>query len=440
MTTLRIQGPTELSGQVVAPPDKSITHRALILAALGEGRCRVAPAGFGADNRSTAAVLQALGVSIDIEDDAYIVQGVGGPQGLRSTGQPLDCGNSGTTMRLMTGVLAATQGRHVLDGDGSLRRRPMDRLRPLEAMGARLSPADDQTDPTGRLLPPFRIEGGALRGTRHDLKVASAQVKSALLLAGLYADGPTEVKEPGRSRDHTERALRALGARLETANDGTLKVWPLERPWRTDALAAAPDLSSAAFWLGAAAMTGSAGLTVRTAVNPTRAGVLDALATFGVTLHQTEVGDVSGEPIADVRVQGRPTRPATIEGSLTLRSIDELPLLSAVAAIAPGETVIRDAAELRVKETDRIDATVALLKAFGVPAEGRPDGLVIQGGGPLKPAEVDAGHDHRIAMTASVLAMAAPGWTTIRGAEIIDVSYPAFATVLGRHGARVQSG
>ena len=444
MTTLRIQGPTVLNGHVEAPPDKSITHRALILAALGRGRCRVAPAGHGADNRSTAAVLRALGVPIEEDDQGYVVQGVGGPSGLRRSAEALDCGNSGTTMRLMAGVLAAAGGRYTLDGDDSLRRRPMARLAPLTAMGASLFAGARPNDAAevsddGRIRPPICIEGGALRGVTHNLKIASAQVKSAILLAGLYADGPTVVREPGRSRDHTERALRALGARLEEAPDGALTVWPLAAPWAVGRLGAAPDLSSAAFLLGAAVLTDSRGLTVRTGINPTRAGVLDALAAFGVRLELTPVADVSGEPVADIRVEGQPALAAELAGDLSLRSIDELPLLAAVASGAPGTTIIRDAAELRVKETDRIHATVELLQAFGIPAEGHPDGLRIEGGGPRRPAEVDAGHDHRIALTACVLAMATPGTTTIRGAEIIDVSYPSFASVLRTLGAQVHS-
>ncbi|MEL7367412.1 MAG: 3-phosphoshikimate 1-carboxyvinyltransferase [Myxococcota bacterium] len=438
MAVLRVRGPARLEGRIVAPPDKSITHRALMLAALGRGRCRVEPAGKGADNRSTAALLRALGVAITEDETGFTVDGLGDPQAFRAPEEPLDCGNSGTTMRLMTGILAGAKGAFALDGDASLRQRPMARLKPLEAMGAQLKPAGPPS-PDGVLRPPFVVEAGTLKGTRHDLTVASAQVKSALLLAGLFADGPTEVKEPKRSRDHTERALRALGVRLEEAPDGTLKVWPRAEPWQVDQLGAAPDLSSAAFLLGAAAMTGSDALTVRTGVNETRAGVLDALKAFGITVHRTEAPSVSGEPVADLKVEGRPTQAAELAGALSLRSIDELPLLAAVASVAPGETVIRDAAELRVKETDRVTATVELLQAFGVDAEGRPDGMVIRGGQPLRAAEVEAGHDHRIAMTAAVLGLTAPGWTTIHGAEIIDVSYPSFASVLRAHGAEVDS-
>ena len=437
MAILRVQGPAVLRGHVVAPADKSITHRALILAALGEGVSEVAPAGHGADNRSTAAVLRALGVSIDERPDGYVVQGAGGPEGFKIPDGPLDCGNSGTTIRLMSGVLAANPGPYTLDGDGSLRRRPMARLLPLGRMGARLRPASPGADEP--LRPPFIIEGGALNGADHDLKVASAQVKSALLLAGLFADGPTRVREPGRSRDHTERALRALGVRLEEAPDGTLTVWPRSGPWRAPRIGAAPDLSSAAFWLGAATMTDSRDLCVQAGVNPTRAGVIDALRAFGVPITITPIGDVSGEPVADLVVAGPPVRAARLEGTMTLRSIDEIPLLAAVAALAPGRTVIRDAAELRVKETDRIDATVGLLTAFGVPAEATEDGLVVEGGHALRPAEVDGSVDHRIAMTAAVLGLAAPGWTTVHGAEIINVSYPGFADVLARLGAQVQS-
>ncbi|MEM7674432.1 MAG: 3-phosphoshikimate 1-carboxyvinyltransferase [Myxococcota bacterium] len=438
MAILRVRGPARLEGRIVAPPDKSITHRALMFAALGQGRCRVEPAGKGADNRSTAALLRALGVEVTEDATGFTVDGVGGPQAFKTPAGPLDCGNSGTTMRLMTGILAGAKGRFTLDGDESLRRRPMARLKPLEAMGARLAPAGEPAE-DGVLRPPFVVEANGLQGTRHNLKVASAQVKSALLLAGLFAEGPTEVKEPNRSRDHTERALKALGVRLEEASDGTLKIWPRGEPWQADTLGAAPDLSSAAFLLGAATLTDSSDLIVRTGINPTRAGVLDALKAFGIAVHSTPAPSVSGEPVVDLRVEGRPTRPAELAGTLSLRSIDELPLLAAVASAAPGETVIRDAAELRVKETDRVSATVELLQAFGVQAEGRPDGMVIRGGQPLRSAEVEAGHDHRIAMTAAVLGLAAPGWTTIHGAEIIDVSYPDFASVLRERGAEVDS-
>ena len=314
----------------------------------------------------------------------------------------------------------------------------MKRLLPLEAMGARLRAAGPAAA-DGVMRPPFSVEGGALRGTRHVLRVASAQVKSALLLAGLYADGPTTVVEPGRSRDHTERLLRTLGARLDEDADGALTVHPLDRPWRVEKLGAAPDLSSAAFLLGAAALTDSRALCVRTGVNPTRAGVLDALEALGIAIDRTPLSDAFGEPIADLRVGGPPTKPATIEGALSLRSIDELPMLAALASRAPGTTVIRDAAELRVKETDRISATSKLLEAFGVRTETHADGLSIHGGEPIRAAEVDAGHDHRIAMTAAMLGLAASGTTIIRGADIIDVSYPRFAEVLAQHGAQVHS-
>ncbi len=439
VSTLEIEGPTRLRGHVHVPPDKSITHRALILAAMGKGDCRVEPAGHGEDNRSTAAVLASLGVPIRQTDHGYHVQGVGGPEGLTPCASPLDCGNSGTTMRLMAGILAAAQGSFVLDGDASLRKRPMARLAPLEAMGAKLRPVHAATEEEGSTLrPPIVVDGGRLRGANHALAIASAQVKSALLLAGLFAEGPTRVREPGRSRDHTERMLRALGVQLDEASDGTLTVWPRAEPWRAPVLGAAPDLSSAAFWLGAAALTGSTDLVVRTGVNPTRAGVLDALQAFGVQVRRVDRDDVSGEPVADLSVSGRPERPVVFRGDLTLRSIDELPLLAAVASAAPGETRIHDAGELRVKETDRVQATVDLLTAFGVPAAPRTDGLVVTGGAPLRAATLDAGHDHRIAMTAAVLALAAPGRTIIRGADIIAVSYPGFADALRQHGARVR--
>jgi 3-phosphoshikimate 1-carboxyvinyltransferase len=437
MALLRVQGTAQLGGAVLAPPDKSITHRALILAALGEGEAEISPAGSGADNRATLAALQALGVraTADWEAGVVRVRGAGGPRGLLAPAGPIDCANSGTTMRLLAGVLAASSIRAVLTGDDSLVKRPMGRLWPLIEMGARI----DGERRGDQIYPPLTIEGGPLQGRRHQLKIASAQVKSALLLAGLWADGPTTVVEPERSRDHTERMLRALGVPIEVGADGAITVQPIARPWSLARYEIAPDPSSAAFLLAAALLTGSEALEVESSINPTRSGFVDAIQALGAELSIVPCGERGGEPVAKIRVRRRRSmRGGTIDGALTLRAIDEVPILAAVAAFAEGTTTIRDAAELRVKESDRLAGTAKLLTAFGAKVEELEDGLVIHGGAPLSPAEVDGGHDHRMAMTAAVIGLGVPGWTQVRGAEIIDVSFPSFGDELVRLGARLE--
>lgn len=431
-TRLDIEGGRPLAGHVTAPPDKSIVHRALILAALGRGPTEVVTRAMGADNRATAGVLAALGVPLVLHAEGATVEGVGGPRGLRAPSGPLDCDNSGTTMRLMSGVLAASRLTATLTGDASLVRRPMDRLAPLVAMGARLEGQGE------RVRPPITVTGAPLVGGTHRLPIASAQVKSALLLAGLWAEGPTVVYEPSRSRDHTERMLRALGAEVVELDDGGLRVTPLVEPWRCARFVVPPDPSSAAFLWAASVLTASPGVVVRSAVNPTRVGVLDVLSALGAEVEQAPLPSLGGEPMADVtvRVPAHGLRGTTIAGALTLRSIDEIPLLAALAAFVPGRTVVRDAAELRVKESDRLVATAQLIRAFGGVAEETPDGLVIDGDpARLRPATVDGGLDHRIAMTAAVLALGARGHSTVHGMDVAAVSFPGFATTLEALGA-----
>jgi 3-phosphoshikimate 1-carboxyvinyltransferase len=433
MATLSIEGGNELSGDVIAPPDKSISHRALILAALGDGPCEIRPLSGGGDNRSTQHVLRALGVKIEVEGDRALVHGVGDPASFGPAPSPLDCGNSGTTMRMMAGVLAASARTYTLTGDESLERRPMSRLLPLEAMGARIRGREEG----GKIHPPLVVEGGPLIGKRHELSVASAQVKSAILLAGLFAEGETTVREPARSRDHTERMLVRLGVAVGEAADGALTVSRRAAPWRAERLDVAPDPSSAAFMVAAALLTKSPKLVVACSVNPTRTGFFDALRAMGADVHEEVYADVGGEPVARISVRPGPLRGAVIDGALSLRAIDELPLLAGVAAFAEGRTEIRDAAELRVKESDRIAATAALLDAFGVRSTETPGGLIIDGGRPTA-ARVSSVGDHRIAMTAAVMGLAIAGTTVVEQAEAIDVSFPGFAETLNRLGARVR--
>ncbi|MEE2902098.1 MAG: 3-phosphoshikimate 1-carboxyvinyltransferase [Myxococcota bacterium] len=440
MTTWVIRGGNSLEGITRTPPDKSISHRALMLAALGEGTSRISPLSAGADNRSTLSLLQQMGVKIEISPDESeaIVHGVGGPQGLLTPDKPLDCGNSGTTMRLMAGIVSAMSGKVIrLEGDESLNGRPMSRLLPLTKMGSGI----DGVRKNEKIYPPLEIRGAHLTGTRHELSVASAQVKSALLLAGLWAEGKTQVLEPGRSRDHTERMLRSIGVSVKELEDQTIELQPIEKPWRVEVFEVAPDVSSAAFLLGAALVTNSPNLGVETAVNPTRTGILDALAAFGVDVQRAELPAMGGEPMATLRIDVGTLSPAKIDGSLTLRAIDEIPLIAGLAAFIPGVTQIRDAGELRVKESDRIATTANLLRAFGAEVHEVEDGLDVVGNPKnLVPAVIHAGHDHRIAMTAAVIALGISGESRIEGAEIADVSYPGFVNVMKSFGGDISLG
>lgn len=449
MTTLRIRGPARLAGTTTLPPDKSILHRALILAALGRGEAHVAAPVRGADNLATLRALRALGVDLRSDAGGVHVVGIEHPKHLRAPDAPIDCANSGTTMRVLAGVLAAASGRFVLDGDASLRRRPMERLRPLERMGARLTP---RAEPDGAfearaarpaaspLTAPFAIDGATLTGATHVLPVASAQLKTALLLAGLYADGATTVIEPSPSRDHTERLLLGVGAAIEREDPTTTTV-RAGAPWSHARYDVAPDFSAAAFLLTAAVLTNSPDVALDTGLNPTRSGLLDALVAMGAILAIHPRADVTFEPTGRLAVDdlfdGR-LRPTTIDGQLLVRAIDEVPLLGALATRADGETRIADAAELRVKESDRLASTVQLLRAFGAEADETEEGFVVRGPARLRATRVLATPDHRIAMTAAVLGLAAEGTTEIEGFEVADVSYPGFAQALKDLGADVE--
>lgn len=435
MSDLLIEGGRALSGEITAPPDKSITHRALFLSALGAGETVIHPLGGGRDNRATAGALRALGVSIDIEGDTARVLGAGGPHGLRAPEGPIDCMNSGTTMRVLAGILAASRIEATLIGDASLSQRPMSRLHPLVEMGAKIRGRSEG----GKLYPPITIEGAALEGREHRLAIASAQVKTALILAGLWARGSSAILEPMRSRDHTERMLARLGAPIRhRESDQAILIEPIRTPWEAKQLEVAPDLSSAAFFLGAALTTQSANLKVITGVNPTRAGVLEVLRAMHAKIAESDLPDRSGEPVAALSIAASALQATSISGALTLRAIDEIPLLAGLALFAEGTTEIRDAGELRVKESDRLRATRALLEAFGGRVEETEDGLTIHGGAALHPADVDSAGDHRIAMTAAVIALGVRGTTRIRGAEHIEVSFPTFVPSLESLGAAIQ--
>ena len=407
-----------LRGVARVPGDKSVGHRALMIGALCDGVVEISGLGTGHDNRATERILRQLGVLVERDGTQARVHGVG-LLGLRAPDGPLDCGNSGTTMRLMLGILAGQPFEVSLVGDQSLSARPMGRvLRPLMDMGLEVL----ETGAGERA--PLRVRGRRpLTSMVYESPIASAQVKSAVLLAGLYAQGETRVIEPGLSRDHTERMLDYLGPDLEAK--------PIDVPG---------DLSSAAFLLGAALLTPGSDVRIEgVGTNPTRTGFLDVLEAMGASVERRDGRSANGEPRADLIVTHGVLRAAQIGGDLSLRSLDELPLVATLASQAHGTTLISDAAELRVKESDRITRTCAMLESFGVPVQERPDGMLIHGDPDrtLRPGHVDARGDHRIAMCGALMSMVAPEGTTWQGAQSVTSSFPGFVETLRRLGAEI---
>lgn len=426
-----IRRAARLTGSAQPPGDKSISHRALIFSALARGTCKVENLSPGEDVRSTAACLRQLGVRIDAEGSGATVFGAG-LEGLRSPAGVLDCGNSGTTMRLLAGVLAGANVGGVLDGDESLRGRPMKRvLQPLRQMGA---VCQGTMDVKGEERAPLRFEPGAvLKGVRHDLAVASAQVKTCLLLAGLFAEGETTVREPEVSRDHTERMLRAFGAPLTFWPDRAISIRRPDKPLQSpESLVVPGDPSSAAFLLAAALVVPGGAVTLTGVdVNPTRIGFLRVLQRMGARIELTPEADRAGDPVATLRAHGDVMLSGTEITSGEVPSLlDEVPILAVVASQARGRTTIRGAGELRVKESDRLAKVAAGLAAMGVPVQELPDGLIIDGPVPLKGARIDAARDHRIAMSFSIAGLCAEGETEVSGAEWADISYPGFYALL----------
>lgn len=419
-----------LRGRLRVPGDKSIAHRALIFAGLGQGRARVRGLPGGADVASSLAVMRALGLQAEGEGTDLALRGAQGR--LIEPSQVLDCGNSGTTMRLCCGLLAGQPFLSVLTGDDSLRRRPMGRvLAPLAQMGARVDGRGEGS------LAPLTLRGRRpLAGGRFVGAVASAQVKTALLLAGLQAAEPVEVVQPGPSRDHGERLLRAMGAALrdERGADGSHRI--LLQPGATLELADVEvpgDLSSAVFLLVAAAIVPGSEIEVaEVGVNPSRTPALEVLGRMGLGLSEGDRTEVGGEPRATLHARAAPLRGLTVQGAEVAGLLDEIPALAVAAAFAHGDTVFRDAAELRVKESDRIATTVAMLRGLGARAEELPDGLVVQGSGgaPLPGGRVDAAHDHRIALAAMVAGLGCAAGAHVDGAAVADVSFPGFPLLL----------
>ena len=410
-------------GSLRLPGDKSISHRYGMLAAFAEGTSRFANFSTGADCASTLRCMEALGASVRWLDDGRVeVTGVGGR--VTPSAEPLDCGNSGSTMRMISGLLAPQEGTFTLVGDASLSRRPMERIRkPLAEMGARITLTEGHA--------PVTIEGAALKAIDYTTPVPSAQVKTCVLLAGLQTEGTTTVREAVRTRDHSELALRAFGAELTRTIDSV----SVKGPQKLQAIdATVPgDISSAAFFLCAAVLfPGSSMVLDSLGLNPTRATLLDVLTSLGAHISVLNLEEKNAELVGTVQVTAPPTglRSTTINGALAAQLIDELPVLAAIAPYTSGGIRIRDAKELRVKESDRIALVAQNLRAMGAEVEEFEDGLDVPGGQSLHGATIDSGGDHRIAMAFSVAALRAHGETVIQGAESAAISFPEFFDLL----------
>jgi 3-phosphoshikimate 1-carboxyvinyltransferase len=424
-TPVRIEPVSELVGHLVVPGDKSISHRAVLVGAVADGETRVTGFGRSADTESTIAAARALGVEVvDVDADTLVVRGAG-LRGLHAPDGPVDCGNAGTLMRLLAGLLAGQEGRFELVGDESLSARPMERIaEPLRRMGARVETTDGH--------PPVVVEGGALRAIDYELPVASAQVKSAILLAGLFADGATTVVEPTPTRDHTERLLELAGAKV-TRRPTSVTVEPVLALTLPE-LAVPGDISSAAPFLVAAAIVPGSSVTVHgVGLNPRRTGLLDVLERMGVRIAIYNRRRIGGEPAGDVEVRASALVGATVEAGEVPSLIDELPILAVAACHARGHTIVRGAEELRAKESDRIEAVVEELRRVGAHIRATRDGFHITGvPARLRGGTIDARGDHRIAMLGAIVGISSREGVDMRGAEAAAVSFPGFFDVLGQ--------
>ena len=426
MAREKIKGSSKpFRGEFTPPGDKSVSHRSLIIGSLAAGTTEVSGFLNCDDTISTANAMRKLGSEIEINGSGVKITGKG-LSGLSEPEDVIDAGNSGTTTRLLTGLLSAQGFFSALTGDMYLRARPMRRVvDPLRLMGAKITGREG-----GNKLP-LAIDGGRLNGVSYELPVASAQVKSALLLAGLYAEGETEVIEPEPTRDHTERMLSFFGVKLNK-NGNRIKI-TRQNEFNGRDISVPGDLSSAAFFIVAALINpGSEVLIKNVGINPLRTGVLDILGQMGGNIELLNEREVSGEPVGDILVKSSDMRGTEIKGEMIPKAIDELPVIAAAACFADGETIIKDARELRVKETDRIRAMTAELSKLGAHIREFEDGMSITGGGSLKGAQCSSWGDHRIAMAVAVAATRAGGETVIDDADCVSVSYPGFFDVLRR--------
>lgn len=419
---MKLEPATTVRGHISVPGDKSISHRAVLVGAIGEGELRIEGFGRSADTESTIAAVRALGVTVHEDDvDTIRVEGAG-LRGLREPGGAIDCGNSGTTLRLLAGILAGQEGSFELTGDDSLRRRPVDRVaEPLAEMGAKVETDDGK--------PPLVVESGELLGILYELPVASAQVKSCVLLAGLYAQGRTTVVEPIPTRDHTERLLAAAGAPV-TKRPGRVAVEPAERLELAD-VSVPGDFSAAAPFIVAASLLPGSELTVHdVGLNPTRTGLLDVLERMGAritTFHRQR----GAEPVGDLEVHSAELTATSVRAEEIPRLVDELPLFALAAACARGESRVEGARELRVKETDRIETVTTALRGLGVRITPRDDGFRVRGV-PTRPrgGTVNSQGDHRIAMLGAVAGLVSSKGVDLEGAEAVAVSFPGFFELL----------
>ncbi len=429
MSSYVISGAKRIAGEVRLPGDKSLSHRAALCAALGEGVSRLHNFSPSLDCERTLACLRALGVPIEIEAGMTVTVGGVGLEGFTPSAHTLDAGNSGSTIRMIAGILAGQPFESTITGDASLRRRPMDRIvHPLRLMGATVHARGDR-------YAPLTIRGGTLRPIRYRLPVASAQVKSCVLFAGLFASGMTTVEESVPTRNHTEIMLAEFGAQV-SAVGGAISICGRPR-LRAREYRIAGDISSAAFFIaGALALPGSQLLVRDVLLNPTRTGFLEVLRRWGANVAIENPRRWHGETVGDVRVTSRPAartsraEPLVLEGALIPAVIDEIPLLAVLATRMPGGIVVRDAGELRVKESDRIRATVENLRRMGARVVERADGLIVAGPQALRGAEIEPEGDHRIAMAFAIAGLWAEGETIIRDPEVVAISFPAFFSML----------
>ena len=413
----------KLRGEITVPGDKSISHRSVMLGSIAKGDTRISGFLTGEDCLSTIDCFKKLGIDIEVNGTDVTVHGKG-LKGLSAPAETLDVGNSGTTLRLMSGILSAQPFTTRLTGDSSIQKRPMGRVAsPLGLMGAKITSENE------KMTAPLTIEGRRLHGIDYTLPVASAQVKSALILAGLYADGETRITEPEATRDHTEIMLNYLGADIRKEGD-TIVVRPAAELTGRD-ITVPGDISSAAYFIAAALISKDSEVLIKNVgVNPTRTGIITAFKAMGGNIELTNERTVCGEPVADILVRSSRLHGVVIKGAIIPKLIDEIPVIAAAACYASGETVIADAAELRVKESDRIKTMAAELGRMGATVIQTDDGMIILGGIPLHGAVCESYNDHRVAMSVAVAALGAKGETQIKDCGCVDISFPGYFDAL----------
>ncbi|MDW7971622.1 MAG: 3-phosphoshikimate 1-carboxyvinyltransferase [Thermodesulfovibrio sp.] len=415
-----------LKGEITPPPDKSISHRAVMFASLAKGDSRIKNFLWAKDPISTLNAMKSLGVEIDITDSKEIIVHGKGLYSLKEPDNVIDCGNSGTTIRLLSGIAAGQRFLTVLTGDDSLRYRPMKRIiSPLSLMGANIIGRDENR------FPPIVIKGGFLRGITYEMPIASAQVKSSILLAALYAKDETTLIQPHKSRDHTERMLKNIGVHINI-NGNTITIYPPKNDLNCFEITIPNDFSSASFFIAGACIVPNSEVLIKNVnLNNTRTGFLEILKKMGANIEVLNITEQAGEPVGDIFVKSSPKlKGITVQGDMIPKLIDEFPVLCVVATQSEGKTIIRDAKDLRVKESDRIKAMTSELRKMGATLEEFEDGVEIEGPCTLIGTEVYSYQDHRIAMALSIAGLIAEGETTIKNAECVDISFPNFYDLL----------